>query len=274
VVFLVEVKGMQTPSEEHGFVAEQIRMRFVPLWIDDWIEGTLRMILTHEERAIWLDLLCLAQKRWGYIRVAKGKPYPMSRLAEILSAPEELIERTIDKAIKHRLLKRLKNGTLKVVNWKKKQLPGLIELLEERSQRRGSKRRGGYRERGDKKREEKEPEKNKKRVRGESEEIVAVGGGTRGWGGKSAESAAGPKLYQAIRNAMERLERGEPIGPDNRGAKFVINGCQVLGHHRLLQMWKNAGKNPSRFVGLVWAEIHRCPCHASRSSDPNKGDNR
>jgi hypothetical protein len=96
--------------------------QWLPLWINQWLFGSTRHELTHEERAIFVDLWALAGKDDGYIRANESTPYPVTQLAGMFCAPESLLISTIAKCIKFKKLKRLSNGTLFIIHWELYQL--------------------------------------------------------------------------------------------------------------------------------------------------------
>jgi len=99
-------------------------MPWIPLDVAKWLNGSTREELNHDERAIWIDMLCLAARYRGLIGANPDDElsYSLSRLAGILYAKEELVERTIDKCIKVGKLERLDSGILKVIKWDEYQL--------------------------------------------------------------------------------------------------------------------------------------------------------
>jgi len=100
---------------------ERYSKDWIPFWVDKWIFGSMRIECSIEERAIWIDLLCIAAKDEGYIRANEETPYLIQQLAGILVIEEKLLKNTIEKLIKIRKLKRLKNNTLMIAKWDKYQ---------------------------------------------------------------------------------------------------------------------------------------------------------
>jgi len=98
-----------------------------PWWPDKWIFGSMRVECTVEERAIWMDLLCLASKDDGYIRANEETPYPLEQLAGMLRVPEDMFIKAIEKFIKLKdkdgkgKLTRTEYGTLYVTKWEEYQ---------------------------------------------------------------------------------------------------------------------------------------------------------
>jgi len=96
-----------------------------PLYIDKWLLGSTRHELTHEERAIWTDLMALSKKDQGYIRANEGIPYPLEQLAGMLMSrfdtfekTLELVTRVIEKCLSPAVgkLKKMNDGTLFVLS--------------------------------------------------------------------------------------------------------------------------------------------------------------
>ena len=109
-----------------------------PLWSDKWLFGSTRHELTHEQRAIWTDLMALANKDDGYVRANETTPYPNEQLSGLLCCSQDLLKSTITRCIETVKLKDTGNGILYVVNWKEYQLSGrykrlIAENLEEAS---------------------------------------------------------------------------------------------------------------------------------------------
>lgn len=92
-----------------------------PLWIDKWLWGSTRHELSHEERAIFVDLLALAAKDDGFIRANEMTPYPIEQLAGMLQASKELVANALSKCIKYEKLSENK-GIYFVNNWQEYRL--------------------------------------------------------------------------------------------------------------------------------------------------------
>jgi len=58
----------------------------MPFYVGDWLKDPVIRILSHEERGIWLDMLCLMweSKERGYLTI-NGKPFTDDMLARALS---------------------------------------------------------------------------------------------------------------------------------------------------------------------------------------------
>ena len=88
-----------------------------PLWSDKWIWGSTRHELTHEERAIWVDLMALANKDDGFIRANDTTPYPTAQLAGMFTCSVDLLESTISKCLKYQKIEDRGNGIYYICNW-------------------------------------------------------------------------------------------------------------------------------------------------------------
>jgi len=92
-------------------------LAWFPLYVDNWLLGSTRLEMTHEQRALWLDLLALSAKDQGYIRANEDVPYPVEQLAGFLMAPVGVLAATIEVCLDKGKLERLPNGTLHVTSW-------------------------------------------------------------------------------------------------------------------------------------------------------------
>ncbi len=101
-----------------------------PWWPEKWLWGSIRIECTIEERAIWVDLLCIAAKDDGHIRANEETPYPIEQLAGLLVVPKETLASAIEKFINLKdkdgkgKLTRTKEGTLYVTKWEDYQFSG------------------------------------------------------------------------------------------------------------------------------------------------------
>ena len=100
----------------------ETKQKWFPFWADKWIFGSMRIEFGPEERAIWVDLLCLASKDEGHIRANEETPYPIRQLAGMLVVEEEEMEKAIEKFVEKKKLIRTKSGTLLVAKWDKYQI--------------------------------------------------------------------------------------------------------------------------------------------------------
>jgi hypothetical protein len=109
---------------------------WIPLWIDKRLFGSTRheLILRPPEeaaaryggfldlRGVFDDLMALAGKDNGYVRVNAGMAYPDEQLAGLLYVPLEVLRLTIETALKFGKLERLLDGTLRFTSWEEYQL--------------------------------------------------------------------------------------------------------------------------------------------------------
>jgi len=109
---------------------------WIPLWIDKRLFGSTRheLILRPPEeaaakyggfldlRGVFDDLMALAGKDNGYVRVNAGLTYPDEQLAGLLYVPVEILRLTIELAIKYGKIERLLDGTLRFTSWEDYQL--------------------------------------------------------------------------------------------------------------------------------------------------------
>jgi len=95
--------------------------KWIPLYVDKWIFGSTRIELEPEERAVFIDLICLGAKDKGYIRANEEIGYLPKQLAGLLNITEELLNRTIQKCIKYNKLEDKGNGIYYLKNWDKYQ---------------------------------------------------------------------------------------------------------------------------------------------------------
>ncbi len=79
--------------------ADGAAVKWIKLWPDEWLNGTLRFTLDHKQRAVWADVLCLAGRSRIPGVICAGEEggrlvgYPIEHLAGItLLSPEELSE--------------------------------------------------------------------------------------------------------------------------------------------------------------------------------------
>lgn len=121
------------------------RRHWVKLWVNEHLDGSLRLDLDREEMSIWVDLLALAgvSRFPGLIAASQEEDgyrgYPLHWIAQRIHADPELVERTLLKCERHgrllitrtdsqgKRLKRAKPGdwdsasVIRLVNWEKYQ---------------------------------------------------------------------------------------------------------------------------------------------------------
>lgn len=95
---------------------------WIRLWIKESLRGSIRIDLTPAERSVWYELLLMAgdSRRPGIIEAGNKQPLPLEMIATWLVVPRELVESTIKKCVAEGRIE-LKEGFIKIVNWKKYQ---------------------------------------------------------------------------------------------------------------------------------------------------------
>ena len=102
------------------------RRQWVKLWVNEWLQGTMRFQMTSSERGLWGDLLALAgsSRLPGIIAAGEtnGKPtgYPVDYLANLLRWPQKELTASLKKFEQHERIS-IKNGVIVVTNWNKYQ---------------------------------------------------------------------------------------------------------------------------------------------------------
>lgn len=93
--------------------------RWLKLYPERCLNGSIRYQLTSAERGVWYDLLCFASlcDQAGKIADRDGRPYPDDFVANRLNISYELYESTLTKCIGEGRLARNGNQCLEVVNW-------------------------------------------------------------------------------------------------------------------------------------------------------------
>ena len=95
------------------------RRLWIKLYITGMLHGSIRWQLEPDERATWVDLLCLAGEcgKGGIICDNDRKPLPRSYIANHLNISLELLERTIKKNEDAKRISQ-KDGLIIITNWK------------------------------------------------------------------------------------------------------------------------------------------------------------
>jgi hypothetical protein len=106
-------------------------MKWIKLWPEEWLNGTLRFTLDHKKRAVWADLLCLGGKSRIPGVICAGEEsgkcigYPVEYLAGITSVtPQELEETLKVFESQERVTTERETGRLiiRLLNWGKYQV--------------------------------------------------------------------------------------------------------------------------------------------------------
>jgi len=110
------------------------RMKWIRLWTEEWLDGSVRIELEPDERGVFIDLLVLAgrSRNPGVIQAANAVPYPHERIAARLNIPLELLERTLKKCVVQKRITEDKNG-IHIINWEKYQT--IFEGKKKKSER-------------------------------------------------------------------------------------------------------------------------------------------
>jgi len=98
-------------------------MKWIRLWVDEFLEGTTFAELNMEERGVWLCFLALAGRgrRPGIVEMREGVSWPMPALAAYLQCSEELLNQTLQKLLKHTKVVCENDGSISIKNWDKYQ---------------------------------------------------------------------------------------------------------------------------------------------------------
>ncbi len=96
--------------------------RWVKVWVNESLTGTIRFDFTPAERGVWYDLLVLAGncRLDGIIAAGPGRPYPYNWIAGTLNIPLELLEVTLTKCEESGRIREDSEG-IHILNWGKYQ---------------------------------------------------------------------------------------------------------------------------------------------------------
>ncbi len=90
---------------------------WIPLYVDKWIFGSMRIELDPPERSVFIDLLVLGAKDNGYIRANETTPYLEIQLAGLLNISIELLRSTIKKCIEYSKIVECSPGIYRLCSW-------------------------------------------------------------------------------------------------------------------------------------------------------------
>lgn len=98
-------------------------MKWLKLYTLEWLEGSIRVDLTAEERSVWADLLAMAGmcRNEGHIERSAGIPYTRHELATRFAVNIDIVNYTIDKCVKEGRIELNGDGTITISNWAKYQ---------------------------------------------------------------------------------------------------------------------------------------------------------
>ena len=97
-------------------------MRYVKVWVSEYLEGTIRFDFEPDERSVFVDLLAMSGRMRvkGLICARPGNPYPHAWLAGTLNIPIDLFERALARMIATDRATEGEEG-IRITNWKKYQ---------------------------------------------------------------------------------------------------------------------------------------------------------
>jgi hypothetical protein len=102
---------------------KNFRRKWIKLWCDECLTGTIREDLRPDERSVWYDFLLLAGRNRppGCVSANEDTPLSPPRLAAILNIPQPLLERAVKKFEESGRIERDLRGIIHIVNWAKYQ---------------------------------------------------------------------------------------------------------------------------------------------------------
>lgn len=106
---------------------------WLKFYSENHLWGSTRSELNPDERAVWVDFLCLAAMKFGQVEV-----FSREQLAKQLLINPELLDRSIEKFLKYgkikkKYSKREKKEIFNIVKWEHYQAPYLTKRLKESS---------------------------------------------------------------------------------------------------------------------------------------------
>jgi len=99
-----------------------MRRKWVKIWVDESLTGTVRFDLIPAERSIWYDLIILAGacRVPGQISSNETTPFPHDYIANLLQVPLDLLQTTLKKLADTGRISENENG-IHITNWLKYQ---------------------------------------------------------------------------------------------------------------------------------------------------------
>ena len=99
------------------------KRKWIKLWIDECLTGTIREDLTVEERSVWYDFLLVAGRNRppGSISANEDTPMSLKRLAAILNISTKLLAQAIDRFMDSGRITKSTNDIIHISNWAKYQ---------------------------------------------------------------------------------------------------------------------------------------------------------
>jgi len=101
-----------------------MRKYWIKLWTEEWLDGSVRTFLSPEERALFIDLLCLAgrSREPGVIYAEPAKGHPFDWLAARLNVSPDFFKKALKKFESQERIKLNEAGKIYIVNWEKYQV--------------------------------------------------------------------------------------------------------------------------------------------------------
>ena len=99
------------------------KRRWIKIYAQESIDGSIRWQLTPAERSAWYDILCFSSicSNVGDICDRDGKPIPRQFIANRLNIPMQLLTSTIEKCITEGRMTEDEDGVLHITNWSRYQ---------------------------------------------------------------------------------------------------------------------------------------------------------
>lgn len=97
-----------------------LQRRWIKLYPQQCLEGSIRYQLEPDERGVWYDLLVFAGicNQDGWIRDRDKRAFPIQFIANRLNIPLELLERTVEKCLTEGRVEGNEDKGLRIANWK------------------------------------------------------------------------------------------------------------------------------------------------------------